>query len=836
MNVFVSLTQHPAVGHKSKNTVLTAFIAAMVAGSAASFGDQPAATNPPPSAATSPPEVTIPQQLAEVTVTATKRVETASRVGLTIAALSANDLEEDNVTSVADLTRLVPGLTYTRSAYSTPVYTLRGVGYYDTSLGASPAVSVYVDQVPLAYPALTSHGVGLDMERVEVLKGPQGVLFGENSTGGAINYIANKPTSTPEGGVDLSYGRFNTIDTSMYLSGPVSDDLTARVAVRAVHADPWQHTYFADPGDRLGKKRDLEARILLDWRPSDRLNLLLNVNGWTDTGEPEAGQYFLFTQRIPGVTLPAAMYSYPYAPHDALAADWDPNNRPSTDEQMYQESLRGDLKLTNDFTLTSITAYSRYDRDDVTGDDGIALQDNELYKASGYIHDAYQELRVANSSTSRARVTLGGNYEYSTVYEDNFNEFALSSAYFAVYPVNDRGFTRAVDHSLQHINTAAAFADLEYDVTPKVTLVDGLRYTKTRHSYTGCTGDPDSDPVAGAGAFAAWAMALANFERANLGLPTLYGSGLDLPPLGPGACTIFQPATLPDGALNPQAYESLGPFKAELDEHNLSWKTGLNFKANDDSLLYVNVTKGFKAGAFPEVSTSTTAQLAPVKQESVLAYEGGIKQKMLHGTMLLTSAVFYYDYTNKQLKSGYDDLVFGTVYKLANIPKSRIDGAEMTLAWEALRGLRLGAAVTYLGSRITETFRGINVIGVEEDFKGSPIPYTPRWNASASADYTLPLPAGLLFNIGANLNSNSTTQAAIGGDPETRNVTKIDAFTTLGAHVGVSSQDDRWDVQLWGQNLTNKYYWSNMVQVYDTNVRYAAMPITYGVRFALHFQ
>jgi outer membrane receptor protein involved in Fe transport len=836
MNVFVSLAQHPAVGHKSKNTMLTVFIAAMVAGSAASLGDQPATTNSPHSAATSPPEVTIPQQLAEVTVTATKRAETASRVGLTIAALSGNALEKDNVSSVEDLTRLVPGLTYTHSAYSTPVYTLRGVGYYDTSLGASPAVSVYIDQVPLAYPALTSHGVGLDMERVEVLKGPQGILFGENSTGGAINYIANKPTSKAEGGVDLSYGRFNTIDASMYVSGPISDDLTARVAVRTVHADPWQHTYFSDPGDRLGKRRELEGRILLDWQPSERLNLALNLNGWTDTGEPEAGQYFLFTQRIPGVTLPAAMYTYPYAPPDALAADWDPNNRPSTDEQMYQASLRGDLKLTDEFTLTSITAYSRYDRNDVTGDDGISLQDNELYKASGYIHDAYQELRIANSSTSRARVTLGGNYEYATVDEDNFNEFALSSAFFSVYPVNNRGFTRAEDRSLQHATTAAAFGDLEYDVAPKLTLVEGLRYTKTRHSYTGCTGDPDSDPVAGDGAFADWAMALANLVRPGLGLPALYGSGLNLPPLGPGACTIFQPAALPNGAVNPQAYESLGPFKAELDEHNLSWKTGIDFKANDDSLLYVNVTKGFKAGAFPEVSTSTTAQLVPVKQESVLAYEGGIKQKMLDRTMLLTSAVFYYDYANKQLKSGYNDLVFGTVYKLANIPKSRIYGAEMTLAWEAMRGLTLGAAVTYLGSRITQTFRGINVIGVEEDFKGSPIPFTPRWNTSASADYTLPVPGGLLFNVGANLNSNTTTQAAIGGDPQTRYVTKVPAFTTLGAHIGVSSEDDRWGIQLWGQNLTNKYYWNNVVQVYDTNVRYAAMPITYGVRFTLHFQ
>jgi outer membrane receptor protein involved in Fe transport len=135
-----------------KNLVVTALIAVIVAGSAASFGDTPAPTTS--------------EELEEVTVTASKREETASRVGLTIAALSADALEKANVKSVEDLTKLVPGLTYTRSAYSTPVYTLRGVGFYDTSLGASPAVSVYVDQVPLAFPAMTAHGVGLDMERL----------------------------------------------------------------------------------------------------------------------------------------------------------------------------------------------------------------------------------------------------------------------------------------------------------------------------------------------------------------------------------------------------------------------------------------------------------------------------------------------------------------------------------------------------------------------------------------------------------------------------------------------------------------------------------------------
>src|SRR5260370_30721921 len=124
--------------------------------------------------------------------------------------------------------------------------------------------------------------------------------------------------------------------------------------------------------------------------------------------------------------------------------------------------------------------------------------------------------------------------------------------------VDKRGMTRDKDHNLPKVKQAGGLSNLEYDLADKMSVRGGLRYTKTRHSYSGCTGDPNSDPVAGAGAFSDWAMALANFARTNLyGLPALYGSGLNLPLLQPGACTLFQPGTLADGTGNPQAYQSL---------------------------------------------------------------------------------------------------------------------------------------------------------------------------------------------------------------------------------------------------------------------------------------
>ena len=141
-------------------------------------------------------------QYGEIIVTAQKRAESINRVGLTINAFSADDLRNRQVSSLDDIAKIVPGLNYANTQNGTPVYTLRGVGFYDTSLSSYPTVSVYLDEVPLPFPVLTRHSA-FDLERIEVLKGPQGTLFGQNATGGAINYIAAKPTDHLTAGVEL---------------------------------------------------------------------------------------------------------------------------------------------------------------------------------------------------------------------------------------------------------------------------------------------------------------------------------------------------------------------------------------------------------------------------------------------------------------------------------------------------------------------------------------------------------------------------------------------------------------------------------------------------------
>ncbi|WP_235536395.1 TonB-dependent receptor [Sphingomonas sp. Root50] len=773
-------------------------------------------------------------EIGEIVVTATKRSESINKVGVAISAIDGQAMRTQGIASVADLTRVVPGLTFARSAFNTPVFTLRGVGYFDSALSGAPAVSVYMDQVPYSFTALTSLAVGLDVERVEVLKGPQGILFGQNSTGGAINYVANKPTDTLKMGLDLEYGRFNSIEAAGFISGPVTDTLRGRIAVKINRMDGWQKNYFSRPGDTLGRRREYVGRAILDWQPTDQLKVELNLNGWRDRGEPQAGQFIFFRPNLPcGLACtPPELVATPLAPNNARAADWsttinDGSNQdisPRKHEDMWQASLRADYELTDDLTVTSISAYAHLKRNSIAGDDGVAINNYDIVANIGKIEDYSQELRLANGAFNRLRFTLGANYQYGKVFERNLLAYTQSTASLLLH------FSRAGDYSDQRVENYAFFGNVDFDLLDKLTLKAGARYTNSDRHFVGCTYDNNYDPLWGNDAQRVLFQGIIAGARSSLGLTA------PVPPLVPGQCTLLKAPEM-DAAGNPipapDAYTP-GVLNTHLREDNLSWRLGLDYKPTGDGLIYGNVTKGYKSGGFPAISASTTAQIQPVTQESVLAYEVGFKQKFLDRKLLVTGAAFYYDYRNKQLKSGFAEPVFGTVFALTNIPKSTIKGAELTVAAQPIEGLSINGSVTYLDGKI-KRFTGINLFGDTGDFSGDRLPYTPKWNVSAGANYAVPISADLMLNLGANMNYNSRAQAVIGHDPVSLAVGRIKPFTTMDARIGIAADDDRWSVQLWVKNLTNEYYWNNVALLYDTSVRYAAMPRTFGIRTSARF-
>ena len=803
------------------------------------------------------------QGSGEIVVTANKREQNLNKVGLSVAALSGEALQNQRVTTVADLAKVTPGLTFAPTPNSTPVYTLRGVGFFEASLAAYPDVSLYIDQVPLSLPVMSSL-TAFDLERVEVLKGPQGTLFGNNATGGAINFIAAKPTDVLSYGADLSYGRFNTLEVGGFISGPITDNLRARLSFKAVNGDEWQKSYtridggvpdafkalgVPDPGsnrqDRLGKLDNIAARLLVDWDASDALRFSLNVNGWRDQNDPTAPQYTkAVPQNPPGsagiagvvpADLPA--FVYPHAPHNARAADWNPYLRPFQDNEFWQTALRADWDVTNDLTFTSITGYSHLDFLNATDGDGMALEGLDIGRDIGKIKSFTQEVRLANAASNALRFVIGGNYERTTV-DETVQLYIRGTSSRAV-----NGFNGNFYGSDQTMKNYALFGNVEYDVAEWVTLKGGIRRTKAnRDALAYSSYEPDGFYEPGV----LGVNSLTKFFNEIYG--AIYGTNPDgtrvVPLIAVGDGLALDTRVNPDGTpVDPSTYLTAGDPFIKMREKNTSWSLGVDVKPNDDLLLYANVSKGYKAGSVPTLAGAIYDAYLPVKQESLLDYEAGFKVQLLDRKLSITGAAFYYDYKNKQLRAKFVDPIFGALDKLVNVPKSKIKGAELGITAQPVGGLTLSGSVTYLDAKV-RNYNGVvgstvNDLGLREavlaSFKGVTLPYSPKWQYALRADYEFPINDGFNGYVGAGVNGQSKSIGILTTSVQDRTDYKINARTLVDLNAGVATADGQWRVGVWGKNVFNKYYWTNSIQAYDNIMRYAARPAEYGLTVSFRY-
>lgn len=748
-------------------------------------------------------------QLEEILVTAQKREQSLNDVGLTVNALSEETLQTHQIATLADLSQAVPSLSFTQSPWGTPVLTLRGVGYYETALAASPAVAAYLDEAPLAYPAMSTH-VNLDLERVEVLNGPQGTLFGQNSTGGAINFIAAKPTKAFAAAESVTYGRFNEFNEEGYISGPLSDTLSARFAQRLETAGGWQRS-TSRPGDTNGAVHNLIGRLLFDFHPNDSAKFLLDVNGWQDHSQPVAAQLIGVNNQHGPAFLPVILRSNPppFAPADPQAADWT-QGVPRRNNTQFQTSLRGDIKLAGDLTLVSLTNYVQFHRSEAVDFDGTAARINEFSDASGRITSFSQELRVANAVTDPVRWLVGGNYSRDKIdqlYNYQYNDSSTGLAF---------GIVQNIFTSHQTVTTYAGFGDVEFDVSKAVTLKGGVRYTDNKQDVNNC-GYDYTPPYAAGNLFYEFLSAHPH-------------------PYIPGDCFPLNNLGHAQGAV---AAGDPGPFVSSLDQHNVSWRVGVDWKPEPGTLLYLNVSKGFKSATFPTTGASTFSQFLPVTQESIIAFEPGFKLTLLDKRLQLNGALFYYDYKDKQIRSRIVDPIFNQLDALQNIPKSSVRGAELELQYRPVHSFTLSASVSYIDAKI-DRFSGLNAAGVTAVFDGTQMPYTPKFQTNLNGDYTMGVSDNISLFLGATVSYRSSTYAIIGGNqnppgavPAGAPLFRVDSYTVVDLRAGLES--DKWRVFLWGKNVGNTYYWNNVNPSFDAVVRYAGMPATYGITASYKF-
>lgn len=729
----------------------------------------------------------------EIIVTAQKREQSANTVPMSITAVGGDQLQLLGVKEVSDLVKVTPGLSVNVSTAGTVVYTLRGIGYNDTALSTRPAVTVYLDEAPVPFAPQTA-GASLDVERVEVLKGPQGTLFGNNSTGGAINYVAVKPTPDFEAGGTFTYGRFNQVDLSGFVSGPLSGTLSARLAVEHRGMSEWQKNHVRD--DSLGKQDFTNARGSLLWKPSDSLRAQLTVNRWVDRSDSQSAQLVEVREQIAGFLQFTGLAGYPLPSSGNRAADWDEGIDYARNNKFFQTIARLDYDLTPDLTLTSLTNYIDYKHDLPTDTDGTAVG-NIFVASAGSAETFSQEVRLA-AKFDRANAVIGVNYSKDKVTEAQAVSIPDSStAYFLAAVSGQPQPTGFVNTKRENIRSYAVFGNLEYEIAPDITLQGGVRYTNTRDRYEGCSAD-NGDGTMGAV------------------FGVLFGT-----PIGPGDCITLDLATgIPSLSVT------------DLDEDNISWRAGVQWQPENSTLLYANVSKGYKAGGFPSLVATTSPGLEPATQESVLGYEAGFKKGLFDRKLQVNGAVFYYDYRDKQVTGTIADPVLGPIAKLVNVPRSSVFGAELDLSMQPVRGLTLTAAGSYIKTKVKDHFTAFDALGTLRDLDGTVLPFAPQWQLSANARYEFPVSPDLNGFLGVNLSYQSKSYSDLGE----LDLTRVRGYTLTDIQAGVASDDGNWRAYVWGRNVFDTHYWFNQVRLVDTVSRWTGRPATYGVTLSYTFQ
>lgn len=738
--------------------------------------------------------------IGDIVVTAQKRSERLSDVPISVTAVSGGDLAARGINGPADLEKVALGFNFRPSIYGSPVFQIRGIGFFEESIAIAPTVSVYVNQAPLPYSAM-AEGASLDVERVEVLKGPQGTLFGQNSTGGAINYIPARPTDKFEARLDAGIGNFSAVDLGGFISGSITDTLRARVAVRSEQRGDWQKSITSDR--TLGQRDFLMGRVLLDWDAADTVRFELNLNGWRNRSDTQAKQFVDLSLQVPAnaplLDILPELQAYPRARKNARLADWDPDKSLRRDDSFWQATLRSEVDLTPGVSLTAITAYSHLKVDRPTDVDGTRLL--SLFTTSiGKIESFSQEVRLDGALIdNRLRWMVGGNYQRDHTREIQDLQFDQTNLF--VGPFNfryaDQGFRSKVEDW-------GVFGSLDFAITATLSAQASIRYTEHRIDYSGCT----RSTVDG------------KFGDAIQFLSELL-SGTPTDPIPVNGCVSLDEVTL----------KPLPIVNRKLSETNAPWRLGISWKPVSDAMIYANVTRGYKAGNFANVTSIAAAAISPVPQEVVTAYEVGLKASFLDRKAQLNAAAFYLDYKNKQLVGFRSDPVFGPLNSVVSIPTSKVKGVEVELTLRPFKGLMLRGGGTYVDSKVTGTFVTFDLLGQTIDRAGEAFPGTPKWALLGDAEYEFPAWSGWSAYVGGGVNYRSSSNAYFGNDQRFL----IPGYTLVDLRAGFRSKDERYRVQFWGRNVTDKFYLTHASALGDTFSRSVGMPATYGITVSVGF-
>jgi iron complex outermembrane receptor protein len=640
--------------------------------------------------------------LDEIVVTAQRRAERLQDVPLAITAISGAELAERGVRQAGDITANVPNMLL-NSPYgpeAQPTFTLRGVTTQDYSQNQSSPIAMYVDEVYKAVGAVQALQV-YDLDRVEVLRGPQGTLYGKNATGGAVSFFSKNPSlSEDEGYVTAGFGNYRAYSLNAAAGGPIIDnDLGVRAAILYEKRDGWVHSVV--PGvEPLNGVDALAGRLTFLYRPSDTLTALLKFSMSRSGGTPYGAHALNVDPVATGFTGNIGWFDNgaKYAVHKDIRND--------------SVSLKIDWQVGAHATLTSVTGFD-YGRWYEKSDDGglpitARLDDPNTYFSS--TNDFSEELRLASRDTGAfgwlAGLYYGRESTHATVQYHFFDSYALG---FFSLPDGTPLYGFDEYNSFDQIkDSKAVFLNTTFAVAPTITLRAGARFTKDK-------------------------VSIKNFYALEGGPPAPGPVGF-----APDGSTTFwtqtigaQPATFSNyqAGLAPQ-----GPtINLYEDNTNVSFKAGADWKPSDAILAYVNFSQGYRGAAFNGQAFNFPAEANFAAPEKLNSIEIGMKADLWNRRGEFNVAVFHYDYKNQQFLDAFTlPGGAGSGFHTINAPKSRVDGAEFEFRAKATDDLEIRSALGLLHSKYVElTLHAASRVCCV----GNQLIQAPKYNASLGVDW-----------------------------------------------------------------------------------------------------
>lgn len=688
--------------------------------------------------------------LGTVVVTAQRRAENVEKVPISVAAVSGDALASTGINNTQELANSVPGLNISNNVGNSTVF-IRGIG--TTALSVENDVGIYVDGV-----YITSQTASLlnlsNIDHVEILKGPQGTLFGRNAVGGALQIVTKDPSHQPTADISVGYANYDTVTANAYGATGITDNLATDVAFYySNQGNGWGHNLTTD--QPTFRARQIQVRNKWVLTPTETTKISLSLDYANNRNELGAGwQFFPGRFGVDGKSTYAGFYN-----------TWG-DGLSQNSSQQHGETLRIDQDL-GWARAVSITADRGSTNRNFIDQDATPLPVVEGGPTPQNDQSFSQELQLLSpDNASKVKWIFGAYYLHDKYYTPGFNIQVGTTTHETLFVE-------------EPTNSYATFGQATVEILPDTHFTAGLRYTDDEKSVTGVT----------------------------------FLNGTQLPPI-PG---------------------TTDPSHQKASFNKLTYRAVLDHQITPELFGYVSYDTGFKSGQFNLISYAAPA----IQPEDLTAWQAGLKSELLDHHLRLNVAGFLYNYTNIQITQTKT----GTV-ELLNAAAAKIYGLDVDFDALIVSDLRVQGALDVLHGYytnfpdapsyipavdpVTGLPRGGNVLSTIANARGKDTVHSPRATAYLAGDYSFALPQGRV-----ELNANLSYSDGYFWDPDNR--LEQPSYILLGAFAKWLPTNGKWDVRVWGNNLTDRRYYSYESAFSLGDIGSGAPPRTYGITGTVHF-